>query len=100
MGNAPPGPPPPSGERILRCKDLFMCECVLLEQTETIVEKNERVLYIDEKLLGWPRFDDPPPSMGAAKRTIDPHRPCILLSSVKKENVEAFWEIFKQFDLK
>lgn len=26
MGNAPKGPPPPSGDRIVRCKELFMRE--------------------------------------------------------------------------
>lgn len=26
MGNSPPAPPPPSGDRILKCKELFMCE--------------------------------------------------------------------------
>ncbi|CAM9464216.1 unnamed protein product, partial [Ectocarpus fasciculatus] len=43
MGNKVPGPPPPSGERVARCKELFM---------------------------------------------------------LTNENIEALWEVFKQFDLK
>lgn len=43
MGNSPSGPLAPSGERILKCKELFMCEQKL--------DKEENVTFFVHDLI-------------------------------------------------